>query len=522
MRTILSVLFALVFIGEIDAQISSDSLILYIPFNGDANDVSGNNLNGVVNGASLTTGPDGQPNTAYDFNGIDNSIVFPNISKLDRSLKEFTILIRLQPKSIIPDPGVAFPYWTTYLFLLWHRNSTDSLNAFWQAKMRTGWQPPSNGTLTNNAFLSYIMDWCGVGTASGYQKDTSLIENKWISIAYVYKEGHLRIYHNCTLENDWKNMPAINNLCGTGPVQITLGNVPKGAYQYGYRNFKGKIDELRVYTRELSENEVKLFVGDLCKGPLQPEIKITTDPCYPNRIKIDDITDTAGYNVYRRKWQLSNGDTSDLSSFDYSFQNTGRVSVSLQLFTSNGTFLKDTTLIISSVDRKRFLSVNQDFITLCNGHDAQVQLAGGTSYKWEPCTYLNDCTSSSPVIKPLTDMDYNVYATDGSGCIDTAAVHVSIVKDGNPVYVPTVFTPNGDGKNDRFGISSTQMLQEFRLQIFDRWGECVFTTGKFSEKWDGTVKGRAVPSGVYVWTLHYKSGAGCGIKEKKGTVMLIR
>lgn len=218
MRTILSVLFALVFIGEIDAQISSDSLILYIPFNGDANDVSGNNLNGVVNGASLTTGPDGQPNTAYDFNGIDNSIVFPNISKLDRSLKEFTILIRLQPKGIITDPGVAFPYWTTYLFLLWHRNSTDSLNAFWQAKMRTGWQPPSNGTLTNKAFLSYIMDWCGVGTASGYQKDTSLIENKWISIAYVYKEGHLRIYHNCTLENDWKNMPAINNLCGTGPV----------------------------------------------------------------------------------------------------------------------------------------------------------------------------------------------------------------------------------------------------------------------------------------------------------------
>jgi gliding motility-associated-like protein len=522
MRTILSVLFALVFIGEIDAQISSDSLILNIPFNGNASDVSGNNFNGVVNGASLTTGPDGQPNTAYDFNGIDNSIVFPNISKLDKSLKEFTILIRLQPRGIIPDPGVAFPYWTTYLFLLWHRNSIDSVNAFFQARMRTGWQPPSTGTLANNSFLSYMMYWCSVSTASGYQKDTALVENQWISIAYVYKEGHLRVYHNCTLENDWKNMPAINDLCGTGPVQITLGNVPKGAFQYGYRNFKGKIDELRVYTRELSENEVKLFVGDLCKGPLQPEIKITTDPCYPNRIKIEDATDTVGYHVYRRKWQLSNGDTSDLSSLDYSFQNTGRVSVRLQLFTPNGAFSKDTALVINSVGAKKFLLVDQGLITLCNEHDVQVQLAGGMSYKWEPCTYLNDCTSSSPVIKPLTDMDYNVFATDGSGCIDTAAVHVSIVKDGNPVYVPTVFTPNGDGKNDRFGISSTQLLQEFRLQIFNRWGECVFTTEKFFEKWDGTVKGRPLPSGVYVWTLHYNSGAGCGIMEKKGTVMLIR
>ena len=72
-------------------------------------------------------------------------------------------------------------------------------------------------------------------------------------------------------ENDWENIyPAISDLCGTEPMQISLGNVPQGSFQYGYRYFKGKIDELRVYKRALTDEEVKSFADTLCKEVIIP------------------------------------------------------------------------------------------------------------------------------------------------------------------------------------------------------------------------------------------------------------
>lgn len=171
-KLVLALIILLPFIAK--PQISSNGLVLYLPFNGDANDISGNNYNGIVNGATLTNGLNNEPNSAYYFDGISNSIIIPNVSKLDGPLKAFTILIRMQPQDIYPDPLIQYPYWASYNFLTWHRNSSDSISAFLNSKMRTGWQPPGTGTQPNMDFLSYIMDWCtaNVGTASGYQEDT--------------------------------------------------------------------------------------------------------------------------------------------------------------------------------------------------------------------------------------------------------------------------------------------------------------------------------------------------------------
>jgi len=68
--------------ATIQAQVPTTGLISYWPFNGNANDVSGNNHNGTVNGATLTTDRFGNTNKAYSFNGTNNNIVVADANDL--------------------------------------------------------------------------------------------------------------------------------------------------------------------------------------------------------------------------------------------------------------------------------------------------------------------------------------------------------------------------------------------------------------------------------------------------------
>ena len=89
------------------------------------------------------------------------------------------------------------------------------------------------------------------------------------------------------------------------------------------------------------------------------------------------------------------------------------------------------------------------------------------------------------------------------------------------IYLPSGFTPNNDGRNDYFGVLKGFSAKSFFLQVFNKWGQPVFSTTDISQKWDGTYKKSKEPNGAYVWILHYVNRKN----ERKfltGTVMLIR
>jgi gliding motility-associated-like protein len=88
------------------------------------------------------------------------------------------------------------------------------------------------------------------------------------------------------------------------------------------------------------------------------------------------------------------------------------------------------------------------------------------------------------------------------------------------IYIPNAFTPNGDGLNDGFGVKA-EGIQEFRLEIFNRWGELIFSTTDINEQWDGTFKGRKLENTeVFVYKV---SAAGTDSQPQKynGTVTLV-
>jgi gliding motility-associated-like protein len=87
------------------------------------------------------------------------------------------------------------------------------------------------------------------------------------------------------------------------------------------------------------------------------------------------------------------------------------------------------------------------------------------------------------------------------GCKDTVSKPITI-EELPVLFVPNTFTPNEDGDNDAFFAKGTG-IKEFKLQIFNRWGQKIFEANDITKAWDGTFKGVSVKEDTYVWLIHY-------------------
>jgi gliding motility-associated-like protein len=146
-----------------------------------------------------------------------------------------------------------------------------------------------------------------------------------------------------------------------------------------------------------------------------------------------------------------------------------------------------------------------------------------TDYVWTPSTGLDNPNVPNPILTAgqVGDMIvYKVTASTQAGCKGEGFVRLRVYK-GPELYVPTGFTPNGDGKNDTFfpfpvGVKS---IKYFR--VFNRWGQMLFSTSTLNHGWDGKFGGIEQGSGVYVWMVEGLTLDNRAI-TKKGTITLIR
>lgn len=136
--------------------------------------------------------------------------------------------------------------------------------------------------------------------------------------------------------------------------------------------------------------------------------------------------------------------------------------------------------------------------------------------------YLWQDSSSLPYLWVYEEGLY-VLRVEDSVCDAEASVNVRTDFCAE-IYFPSAFSPNGDGINDAFYPFTTAEDNEvdYQLRIFNRWGEQVFYSRSLREAWDGTLKGKACPPGVYVYRCVASSKKDGRDLSKKGTVALIR
>ncbi len=107
------------------------------------------------------------------------------------------------------------------------------------------------------------------------------------------------------------------------------------------------------------------------------------------------------------------------------------------------------------------------------------------------------------------------------GCSDSARKTLTVL-DHCLIDVPTAFTPNNDGLNDFFRPHNALKADNYQFKVYNRWGQIVFQSNNWKDKWDGTIGGIKQATGVYVWMLSYINRDTQQPVFKKGTVTLIR
>jgi gliding motility-associated-like protein len=125
------------------------------------------------------------------------------------------------------------------------------------------------------------------------------------------------------------------------------------------------------------------------------------------------------------------------------------------------------------------------------------------TWGWSPAEGLSCDDCAQPWATPLFSQYYTVTVEDLNGCKAVERVLVQVSRRRH-IYPPTVFSPNGDGENDRFTLYAKGVREIRSLAIFDRWGEEVFVRRNFppndeSLGWDGSFRGSPLNPGVFVW-----------------------
>ncbi len=147
---------------------------------------------------------------------------------------------------------------------------------------------------------------------------------------------------------------------------------------------------------------------------------------------------------------------------------------------------------------------------LCDGDSIILSPGAYTSYLWQDGSTADHYVVKMPGV-------YSLAATNNCGSGSSEIVIKNGICD---AYFPKAFTPNKDGKNDYFKILTNALLQDYHLTVYNRWGQKVFESSEPSHAWDGSLNGKELDTGVYVWYCSFKKGNIAS--EMKGTVTLIR
>ena len=179
---------------------------------------------------------------------------------------------------------------------------------------------------------------------------------------------------------------------------------------------------------------------------------------------------------------------------------------------------KDTTSVQVNVVKLPEVDAGPDQVLIGN---STVQLNGTISgsydnYFWTSSIPLVNQNTLNPTAQVLAETKFYLTANGLRNCgVVLDSVLVSVFAG---IFIPNVFTPNADGKNDTWNIASLRAYPNHELRVYNRYGQVVFESNANLNNWDGKYKGELQPTGSYIYILDLKNGTTI----YKGTVLLVR
>jgi gliding motility-associated-like protein len=172
------------------------------------------------------------------------------------------------------------------------------------------------------------------------------------------------------------------------------------------------------------------------------------------------------------------------------------------------------------------INISDEAYQIVKGESVHLNIRGGVQYTWSPGTGLDQTDIPDPVATPVATTEYNVVVKDTLGCATQAKILIIVEET---AFIPNLFTPNEDGKNDLLRIYGLSNIMKFSFSIYNREGSLVYKTNDIKEAtitgWNGSVRGILQPAGVYHWKVQgkYNNGGRLLLNGKEtGSIVLIR
>ena len=296
-------------------QATTNGLVAYYDFDGDANDESGNSYNGTANNATLTTDRHGNANKAYSFNGNNSYVEVPwNGSVRVQDDITMSAWINIKDKS---DDG---NYYGSYGRIIRAPNEYYEMNLNW-----------NGGDGTNNR------DLYARSGGHGYSVGTNVQEGEWKNVIYTYTSDTLRIYVDGVLSaKEYRSWTWNNSLPSSGSLYI-------GAWSPNNNTFLGSIDDVRIYNRALTTSEVSTLYSVENAAPVSGSITVPTGQT-SSSIYLSAVDDDVYEGTETAKLSISSVDNGQAASSGTSVElsiedNDGVPSVTL---TSNKDFIGES------------------------------------------------------------------------------------------------------------------------------------------------------------------------------------
>ncbi|PWH86514.1 choice-of-anchor L domain-containing protein [Brumimicrobium oceani] len=148
--------------------------------------------------------------------------------------------------------------------------------------------------------------------------------------------------------------------------------------------------------------------------------------------------------------------------------------------------------------------------------------SNGNTYYWD----LGNGATSTMVHPNNTyytpgTYDVQLIATDDKGCIDSLTKTIVILEEVY-LYIPNTFTPGTQNRYNNYFRASSVGIVEMRIEIFNRWGELMFSSDEVDFRWDGTYNNKLVRDGTYIWKIEYVDAHDIEVKKINGYINVIK
>ncbi len=330
--------------------------------------------------------------------------------------------------------------------------------------------------------------------------------------------------------------------CDSGTVFFTnysLGNDPviTHTWNFGDGQTSNNRDEVHSYSQPgIYTPTLTVLTRSGCTDSVQDTIVVHSTPattiiskdtvCVGELVLLNGQLNSPATSPVEFSWSFGDGSTSSINNPSHRFGAPGNYTITLNTTVPFG---------CSSVSTKEIVVVPGPEIifgedpTIVSGRSTPVPVTYNGDiirYEWTPPRDLTCTDCPFPNARPRYDTRYSLTVTDRRGCTSTAEIQVNVVCSGSNVFLPTTFSPNGDGSNDIFYVRGTGLFSVKSFRVFNRWGQMVFEKLNFQPNqqthgWNGKLNGKDLSSDVYVYAVEVMCDNG-EVFIEKGNVMLLR